>query len=86
MLSLRIGSQNSPSLYPSRVQASSTRRTKSRSGASGFHSPWHGVQGVAYSVPFAPDRMKEELNYMRNASASSHGGFAPGGRSGKSKQ
>jgi hypothetical protein len=86
MLSLRIGSQNSTSPLPSQLQAPSSRRTRSRSGASRFHSWWHVVQGVAYPLPFAPDRKKEELNRMRNASASGHAGFAPGGSSGESRQ
>jgi hypothetical protein len=86
MLSLRIGSQNSPSPLPSRLQASSSRRTGSRSGANEFHSSWQVVQGVACSLPFAPDRKKEELNCMRNASAFVHAGSAPGGRSRNSRQ
>jgi hypothetical protein len=86
MLSLRIGSQNVPSPLPSRLQASSSRRTRSRSGASQFHSSWQVVQGVACSLPFAPDRKNEELNYMRNASAFVHAGFAPGGSSRNSRQ
>jgi hypothetical protein len=85
MLSLRKGSQNSPSQLPSRLHASSSRRTGSRSGAGEFHSSWQVVQGVACSLPFAPDRKKEELNCMRNASAFVHAGFAPGGSSGNSR-
>ncbi len=85
MLSLRIGSHNSPSPLRLRLQTSSCGRTGSRSGASEFHSSWHVVQGVGYSLPFAPDRKNEEVNYMRHAAALSQAGFAPGGRSGKSK-
>jgi hypothetical protein len=86
MLSLRIGSENSPSPLPPRSHASRSRRTKSRSGASGFHSSWHVVQGGAHSLPFAPDRKEEEPNCMRNASAFVHAGFALGGSSRNSRQ
>ncbi len=86
MLSLRTGSQDCPSLPPSRLQASSSMRTRSRSGASEFRYSWRGVQGVANSLPFAPDRKKEELNYMRIASAFGQAGFAPGGSSRNSRQ
>jgi hypothetical protein len=86
MLPLRIGSQNSPSPLPPRSHASRSRRTKSRSGASEFHPSWHVVQGGAHSSPFAPDRKKEELNYMRRASAFGHASFSPGGSSGESRQ
>jgi len=86
MLSLRTGSQNCPSPPPMLWVASSCKGSLSHSGGRNLLSAWLVVQSGAHSLPFAPGKRNEEVNCMRNASAFGHQDFAPGGRSGKSRQ
>jgi len=86
MLSLRKGSQNCRSLPRVLWAASSFNGSLSHSGGRNLPSAWLVVQGGAHSLPFAPGRRNEDANCMRNASAFGHQDFAPGGRSGMSRQ
>jgi hypothetical protein len=86
MLSLRTGSQNCPALPPMLWVASSCKGSLSHSGGRNLPPAWLVVQSEAHSLPIAPARNSEEVNQVRNASASCHEGFAPVGFSGKSRQ